>query len=138
LHGDFLKVICKVINQDGTTGFSFSGSPSVIDRLGIAMVRVAVSYFMSSDLPGGAFAPINPERHREWAASPNEVVIAASLKIGGDDPVDNLALGLVVNYSQRHVHVAFARELSEICEIFEDDFEFDEVADLHPRAASLH
>jgi hypothetical protein len=102
------------------------------------MAGAAVSCFMSSDLPEGALAPINPERHREWAASPNDDVMAASLKIGGDDPGDNLVLGLVVNYSQHHVHVAFAHELSEICDIFEDGFEFDGVADLNPKTASLH
>jgi hypothetical protein len=31
LHGNFTKEICKVTNQEGTTGFSVSGSPSVIE-----------------------------------------------------------------------------------------------------------
>jgi hypothetical protein len=138
LHGDFYESNLQVKNQERTTKFSFSGSPSVIERLGVDMAGAAASYFMSSDLPEGALAPINPERRREWATSPDDDVMAASIKIGGDDPSDYLVLGLVVNYSLRHVHVAFPHELSEICVIFEDDFEFDGVADLNPRPASLH
>jgi hypothetical protein len=94
--------------------------------------------FMSSDLPEGALVPINPERHQEWATSPDDDVMAASLKIGGNNPFADVVLGLVVNCSQHHVHVAFAHELSEICDIFEDGFEFGGFADLSPRAASLH
>jgi hypothetical protein len=138
LHGDFLKVICKVTNQERTTRFSFTCSPSVIERLDIETAEAAVSCFLSSDLPEGALAPINPERRREWATSPDDDVMAALLKIGGDDPFEGVVVGLVVNYSLHHVIVAFAHELSEISDIFQDGFEFDGVADLFPRAASLH
>jgi hypothetical protein len=93
---------------------------------------------MSGDLPEGGLAPINPERHQEWATSPDDDVMAASLKIGGNNPFADVVLGLVVNCSQHHVHVAFAHELSEICDIFEDGFEFGGFIDLSPRAASLH
>jgi hypothetical protein len=98
LHGDFLKVICAVTNKERTTGVSFSGSPSVIERLGLEMTGAVASCFMSSDLPEGALVPINPERHQEWATSPDDDVRAASLKIGGDNPFADVVLGLVVNY----------------------------------------
>jgi hypothetical protein len=62
--------------------------------------------------------------------------MAAVLRVEGDDPFDNLVLGIVVNYPQGHVHVAFAHELTEICEVFEDDYEFDR-ADLYIEAAQL-
>jgi hypothetical protein len=94
--------------------------------------------FMTSDLPEGGLVPINPERHQEWATSPDDNVMAASLKIGGNNPFADVVLGLVVNYSQHHVHVAFAHELSEVCDIFEDGFEFGGFIDLSPRATSLH
>lgn len=52
------------------------------------MAGAAVSYFMSSDLPEGALAPINPDRHREWATNPDDHVMAASLKVGGEHPFE--------------------------------------------------
>jgi hypothetical protein len=137
LHGDFFEVISTVTNQERTIRVRLSGSPSVIERLGLEMTGFVVSRFMSSDRPEGALVPIKPERHREWATSPDDDVMAASLKIGGNNPFADVVLGLVVNYSQNHVHVAFAHELSEICDIFEDGFDFGGFIDLSPRAASL-
>jgi hypothetical protein len=125
-------------NQERSTRFSFSASPSVIERLGVPVVAGVVLVFMNSELPEAELAPIIPEPYLEWAINPDDDFIATSLPIRSGDPIDDFVLGVVVNHSQHHVHAAFAHELTDVCPIFREDFEFDGVADLSPRAASLH
>jgi hypothetical protein len=114
-----------VTNQERTTRFSFSGSPSVIERLGIPLVGGVVLAFMNSELPETALASIIPEPNQDWAINPDDDFLATALQIRAGDPVDDFVLGIVVNHSQCHVHAAFVHELMEVCELFHDDFEFD-------------
>jgi hypothetical protein len=77
------------------------------------------------------FYHINPEKHGEWAANPDDLVGVASLKVAGTDGGD-IELGLVVNFPAHHVHASFAHELRDMSECFEDGYEFEGVVNLCP------
>jgi hypothetical protein len=80
---DFMRVICKVTNQERPTRFSFSGSPSVIERLGVEMTGGVVSWFMRGELPEAVLAPINCEPHQDWATNPDDVHGGCTKSRGG-------------------------------------------------------